>query len=99
MKLATFSAQIGTDNAAPGLGSATVVPSDTVNFTDAGGDKAVARGLEVLAAGDVSFVGYDGAADTRTVPEEWVPYLLPVACVRVNSTGTDIAAGNIKAIW
>lgn len=99
MKLSTVSALVGADNTIPGLGSSTVVPSDAVNFVDAGGNKLVARSLEILAAGDVSFVGYDGVTDTRTVPEEWLPYLIQVFCLRVNSTGTTVAAGSIKALW
>lgn len=99
MKISTFAALVGDDNTIPGLGSATVVPHDTADFTDQAGNRLVARALEILASGDVTFVGYDGSEDTRTVTDAMVPYLLPVAVVRVTATGTTVAAGSIKAIW
>jgi len=72
----------------PGIGSAAVTPSDSVNFT------RIARSLYVTGAGDVSFVGADGVVATWTVPAN---FLIPVMATRVNSTLTT--ATGIKAIW
>lgn len=99
MKLSTFGYRKD-DVTCPGLGSATVVPSNSTNFTDAAGNAAVARELVVFADGTVTFVGVDGVADTWTFTTDMsYPVSIPVACIRVNSTGTSVASGNIKAIW
>ena len=55
-------------------------------------------GLEVLAAGTLSFVGVDGSVHSRTVDSSWLPYTLPVAVKRVNSTGTSIANADIAGL-
>jgi hypothetical protein len=79
----------------PGIGSALVIPSDTVNFTDVSGGPKVARSLYVETAGAVCFVGIDGQADTWNVPAN---FTIPVACLRVNITGTT-GGLRIHAVW
>ena len=83
------------DAAKPGLGSVTVTPSDADEIYP--GD--VARSLAVFSAGDVCFVGADGATDTWTFTSSMsFPQLIPVAVAKVKATGTTVAAGDIKAI-
>ncbi len=100
MRLSDFQALSTSDAVGPGTGSATVVPSNTVNFVNAGGEALVARRLEVFSDGTVSFVGCDGVTDTRTFTSSMsYPQIILVATIRVNATGTSVTAGNIKAIW
>lgn len=69
------------------LGQFTVVPSNTEDFA------FFARSLKCNAAGDVAVVDIDGTVAVYTVRagEE-----IPVACKRVNATGTTVAAGSIR---
>lgn len=78
-----------------GAGSATVTYHDANLY--AGGK--VAHALVVFEAGDVTFTGADGADDTWAVPSGTLPYLIPVATVRVKATGTTVPAGKVKAIF
>jgi hypothetical protein len=83
------------DSTSPGLVSKTVTPSDTADiWTD-----EVARQLVVFSAGDVCFVGIDGETDTWTFTEDMsYPQTIDVFVKRVKDTGTDVTAGDIKAI-
>ncbi len=73
------------DTASPGLGSFTVTPSDSVNFTEP------CRQLVVFGSGTITFIGLDGVADTWTLAATSYPVIIPVAATRVNATGTTIA--------
>jgi hypothetical protein len=85
------------DSTSPGLGSKTVTPSDTA--TDEIWPGEVARQLVVFSAGDVCFVGIDGETDTWTFTEDMsYPQTIDVFVKRVKATGTDVTAGDIKAI-
>jgi hypothetical protein len=55
-------------------------------------------GLMVFAAGDVKFTGIDGKDDTWTIPSGALPFLIPIATNKVWTTGTTVAASNIKGI-
>lgn len=84
-----------TDPTAPGRGSKTVVPSDTADIWT--GEVAVQ--LQVFSDGAVCFVGSDGVEDTWTFTEDMsYPQVIPIAVMRVKTTGTTVTAGDIKAI-
>lgn len=83
------------DTTSPGQGSKTVVPSDADEIYPG----EYARQLLVFAAGDVVIVGADGAEDTWTFTSDMsFPQPIDVAASKVKSTGTTVAAGNIKAL-
>lgn len=59
----------------------------------------VARhGLLVFAAGAVKFSTTAGVDDTWTVPASPLPMHIPVAIKRIWSTGTAVAAANIRVL-
>ncbi len=64
----------------PARGFFAVTPSNSVGFN------YVTRALYVGVTGDVTAVGQDGTA--VTFPAVPAGMLLPIACIRVNSTGT-----------
>jgi hypothetical protein len=66
--------------------------SDTVDLQTPG------IALEIFAAGDICFHGLDGVEDTRTLTAAMIPYQLPVGVRRIKTTGTTIAAANIKVL-
>lgn len=76
------------NQAAPGVFSFAVTPSDSVDFT------VFVRSLYVGVSGNVVVVNYDGSTVTFTA----VPAgsILPVCCRRVNATNTS--ATNIVGI-
>ncbi len=80
------------DATVTGLGSFTVVPSDSVSFSEP------CRSFAVLAAGAVSFVGLDGVTDVYTFAGTTFPIFVPVGATRINATGTTVGAGNVKGI-
>ena len=84
------------DATAPGAGSQTVVPSDTASVF-AG---EYARMLVIFGAGAICFVAADGVSDTWTFTSSmsYPQYVFGIAIDKVMSTGTSVAAGNIKAI-
>lgn len=93
MKNAAFHEE--NDATKPGLGSKTVVPSDTVDIYEG----EYARELVVFSEGDVCFVGADGVEDTWTFTADMgYPQRINVAVTKVKATGTDVTAGDIKAI-
>lgn len=93
MKTGAFHQQ--NDATKPGLGSKTVVPSDTADIYDG----EYSRELVVFALGAVCFVGVDGAEDTWTFTSDMsYPQRVEVAMSKVKATGTTVTAGNIKAI-
>lgn len=65
----------------PALGSRAITPSNTVAI--AGGP---ARSLYVTVTGDVNFLDVEG--NTVVCPAVPAYTTIPVACVRVNATGT-----------
>lgn len=69
----------GTDG--PALGSRAITPSDTVALAD-----KPARALYVTAAGNLSFLDMEG--NTVTLSSVPAYTVIPIACVRVNATGT-----------
>ncbi len=94
MNASQFRSNTGNNVTSPGFGSATVVPSDSVDLPQ------LARALAVFGAGTVTFTGADGVDDTWTFTSTTgFPQMIPVAVSRVKATGTTVAAGNIKAIW
>lgn len=65
--------------------------SDTTDLTGGPGS------LEVWASGNIKFTCSDGTIDTQFIPATTsLPYQLPVIVSRIWTTGTDIAASNIK---
>lgn len=73
----------------PAEGFAAVTPSDSANFA------RMARALYVGGAGNVAVVGKDAVAVTFVgVPAGTI---LPVECIRVNSTNTT--ATSIVRLW
>lgn len=73
----------------PGEGSFVVTPHDD-------NDPATpARSLYCEEAGDVAFIGHDGAEDTWAVPAN---YTIPIRVTRVKATGTTVGAGTLHAI-
>lgn len=78
----------------PGLGSAVVVPSDSIDLPE------IARRILVFSAGTITFTGWDNADDTYTYSSSMsFPQTIPVLVRRVKVTGTTIVAGDIHAIW
>lgn len=65
----------------PALGSRAITPSDSVAIS--GGP---ARALYVTVTGNLSFLDMEG--NTVTLPSVPAYTAIPIACVRVNSTGT-----------
>jgi hypothetical protein len=71
---------------APAVGAANVTPSDTVSFAN-----GACRSLWIGGAGsgNLSVLMADGTTGTFS----GVPVgIMPISCVRVNSTGTDVTA-------
>ena len=72
------------DNAAPGVYSFAITPSDSVNFTQ------IPRAIYVGSGGDVIMVNSDGT----TCPWVAVPTgtIIPCAAIRVNNTNTHASS-------
>jgi hypothetical protein len=75
---------LSTDNAAPGVYSFAITPSDSVNFTN------IPRAIYVGSGGDVVMVNTDGTTCT------WVAVptgsIIPCAAIRVNATSTGASS-------
>ena len=72
---------LSTDNAAPGVYSFAVTPSDTVNFA------SIPRAFYVGVTGDVVLVNTDGTTAAWTaVPAGMI---IPCGAIRINSTSTS----------
>lgn len=93
MEISTFNRDRG--SMSPGMGSKTVVPSDTVAIWTG----EYARRLEVFADGTVTFIGADGVTDSRTFTTDMsYPQVIDIAVTHVKATGTTVTSGNIKAV-
>lgn len=64
----------------PALGSRGIAPSDSVNLAN------YARALYVTVTGNVSFLDMEGNTVSLTAVPAFT--VIPIACARVNSTGT-----------
>lgn len=76
----------------PAVGSEQPTLSDSADLTD------IYVSLVVFAAGDVKFTGVNNVADTWTIPESSLPFIIPVAMKRVWSTGTTVAASDLRGL-
>lgn len=78
------------DTSSPGLDSVPITPNDSADIL--GGP---IRQLEILAAGDVCFVGTDGVTDTWPCVER---DSIPIRITLVKATGTTVPLGKLKGI-
>jgi hypothetical protein len=70
------------------------VLSDSANLSING--VGVSKGVMCLAAGTLHVTLLGGNEDTITVDAAWVPFMYPCFVTRIWTTGTTIAASNLR---